>query len=108
MLIVYKSRFLQYHVISLYRSYYVVSWFWILFLALNRFMTLYISFVRARAVMNLQNALKSQNKTQREILKELCFFVSILTAANFLIHILAYSVSDQNRSSQTEQKVLYL
>ena len=55
----------------------------ILLLVWNRVMTLYITFIRAKALFNTTNAMASQNKAEQRVLVELVFFGfigTILTA----------------------------
>ena len=51
----------------------------------NRFTAVYITFVRAKALTTLKNAMASLNKAPRKVLKELIIAVSIGSALLFLI-----------------------
>ena len=58
------------------------SLIYLLFYAVNRSMTLFISFVRSWSLMNVSNALHDHHKSQGRILIELCVFTSIITIVN--------------------------
>ena len=58
-------------------------------------MTIYITFVRAKAVSSLKNAMTSQNKTQIRVLKELGIYVSLFTIVFIMVSgLLIHFVND--------------
>ena len=57
----------------------------VVMLMINRFATLYITFVRAKALSTLRNAMASRNQTPRQILTEMIIYVVVGSALTYLI-----------------------
>ena len=68
--------------------------FWLLIFsgAINRSMTLFISFARATALRNKTNPRKSRRKSRRKVVTELCVSTAIVTVATLLVYALAIFV----------------
>ena len=70
--------------------------FWLLIFsgAINRSMTLFISFARAKVLRNKTNPRKSRRKSRRKVVTELCVSIStaIVTVATLLVNALAIFV----------------
>ena len=71
-----------------FMSYALAILFQDFFLILNRSMTLYISFVRAKSLMSVTEAIATGKKSQRRVIIELGLKVTILTVAHFCLLVL--------------------